>query len=499
MSKESCNICCDVYNKSTRDKICCNYCDFASCRTCCETYILSETIPKCMSPSCAKEWSKKFIRDKFTNTFINGKLKEHVENILFDQEKALLPATQPIVEEEIRKEKIKKEIREMDNLIQDLARQRKKLEHNLYNGKIPTRDASNFVRSCPADGCRGFLNNQWKCGICEQWSCPQCHELKGPNRDCEHTCDPNSVETAKLLDKETKPCPKCQSKIFKVSGCDQMWCTQCHTAFSWRTGAIEKNIHNPHYYEWQRKNGGLERAADDIECGRELDHRTSDAIYQLIRTKHKDLLLPASLTTKYNNYDSRIDRITNIIRNTIHLIRHELPQYRTDYVIKNQALRIQYLRNLISENEFKNTIQKNDKKNRKNNEIAQVIQLVNTAVTDIVFRFIDHLKKSSANKYDFAMMNEFDEIIKYCNEIFKDISYTYNSVCYSFDERMNMITIKKEVKKRASNKNVKKSGNSDSDSDSSSESESEYEIDADKKMKIITEKLSIFKMDIFKK
>jgi hypothetical protein len=70
-----------------------------------------------MNPSCAKEWSRKYIRVKFTNVFINTKYKEHLEGVLFDQERALLPATQPLAEEEIRKEKVKKEINEVDKKI----------------------------------------------------------------------------------------------------------------------------------------------------------------------------------------------------------------------------------------------------------------------------------------------------------------------------------------------------------------------------------------------
>jgi septal ring factor EnvC (AmiA/AmiB activator) len=132
ISKETCNICCDTYNKSTREKVCCGYCEFAACRTCCETYILSESIPKCMNTTCAKEWSRKFIREKFTNVFINTKYKEHLESVLFDQEKALLPATQPIVEEKIRKEKIRKEMNDLDKLIHDLQRQRRILEIGIY-------------------------------------------------------------------------------------------------------------------------------------------------------------------------------------------------------------------------------------------------------------------------------------------------------------------------------------------------------------------------------
>lgn len=453
MSKECCNICCDTYNKSTRDKICCGYCEFAACRTCCETYILSETIPKCMNPPCAKEWSRKFIRANFTDVFINTKFKGHLESVLFDQEKALLPASQLIVEERIRKEKVRKQMGDLDLLIQDLYVQKRALERTLYTAgdEGASKKVSNYVRACPADGCRGFLSSQWKCGICEQWSCPQCHELKGSDRDCEHNCDPNNVETAKLLDKDTKPCPKCQTKIFKISGCDQIWCTQCHTAFSWKTGALEKNIHNPHYYEWQRRNGGAPRAAGDIECGRELSHHTMDTIWQLIKNKHTDLIDKTRTNFKgnYAFYLPAVDRLVDIIRHNIHNIRYEIHQYQTDYVVRNQDLRVQYLCNEISEEWFKLQIQRNDKKNRKNNEIAQVIQLSHTAATDIVYRILDDLKKSEPNQHNLdGLLTEFDEIIRYCNEIFKEVGFAYNSVQYGFDDKFHMASVVKEKKLR---------------------------------------------------
>ena len=71
----SCNICCEVYNKSSRAKICCPYCEYVACRTCCETYLLSESIAKCMNTGCAKEWHRKFLKETFTNTFLNTKYK----------------------------------------------------------------------------------------------------------------------------------------------------------------------------------------------------------------------------------------------------------------------------------------------------------------------------------------------------------------------------------------------------------------------------------------
>ena len=462
MAKESCNICCDNYNKSTREKICCGYCDFSACRTCCETYILSENIPKCMNTTCSKEWSRKFIREKFTSVFINTKFKNHLEGILFEQEKALMPATQPIIEEKIRKDYIRKEMSVLDNLIQDLYVQKRQLERNLYTNMTDTSEKkiSNYVRACSGEGCRGFLSTQWKCGICEQWTCPDCHELKGPNRDCEHTCNPDLVETAKLLAKDTKPCPKCQSKIFKIDGCDQMWCTQCHTAFSWKTGAIQTNIHNPHYYEWQRKNGGLARAAGDVECGQELSHYTLDNIKNaIVRGKHirfiKNFGNNASIIDfeKYewdmrnHNFINEVVKLQEIIRMIIHNTRAELPQFRTNYLERNQELRVQYLLNEIDEDVFKILVQRNDKKHRKNNEICQVIQVSITAVTDIVFRIIDNLKNSAPGEDNFdELVSEFNGVREYCNEIFKEIAFAYGCVQYGFNNEFTFRTIEKEKK-----------------------------------------------------
>ena len=263
--------------------------------------------------------------------------------------------------------------------------------NNPNNSESYVKSVSRFVRQCPAYGCRGFLSTQWKCGICEQWSCPQCHEVKGLNKDCEHECDPNSVETAKLLAKDSKPCPKCQSLIFKISGCDQIWCTQCHTAFSWKTGALENKIHNPHFYEWQRKNGTLARDPGDIECGRELDHNISVKLKNIWK-KHTDLFTPSTTYRFAYTYGPSIEKVLNITQHTIHNIRVELPRFQIDYVRKNQDLRIKYLNNEINEVTFKALIQRNDKKHKKNTEIAQVIQLCTTTVTDIVYRIIDDLK-----------------------------------------------------------------------------------------------------------
>jgi len=821
-----------------------------------------------MKPECAKEWSRKFLRENFTNVFLITKYKEHLEDVLFDQEKALLPATQPLVEERIARRGLEKQIRDLTLLIDDLYKQKRDLERQIHHGIVSVseeKERARFVRQCPANGCRGFLSTQWKCGICEQWSCPECHELKGPNRDCAHTCDPNNVETAKLLAKDSKPCPKCQSLIFKIDGCfasdtpvllwdgtvkmsqniqvgdilvgddgekrtvenlisgedelfrikhgngndnsyivnskhtlvlkfcgeksiiwfqtinswkicwfdrtekrtrtkqfkvnndcdketakinaekylqdlnldevilltvedylkldkwtkknllgfksshginyceqdieldpyllgiwlgdgthceptiasndaeireyisnwcsannselvqeakytlrirkkgysfgkeniygekyknmpeycertnpftnllkkynlirnkhipqqylmnsrenrlkllagiidtdghvpkeyngkrvviiqsneklskqiinlayslgfvvnytirerknvsifgtepkdyknqfvinisgeklhemptilprkkcsssnynkdyfryrievlpigkgnyygwsvnsnnrfllndftvvkncDQIWCTQCHIAFSWKTGKLEHHIHNPHFYEWQRKNGGgaAPRNPGDIECGRELNHIVVARIQELAK-KHSDLYKGEQRKLNaywpVHSYSGKIERFVDIIRNCVHNTRIELPNFQTDYVIRNQDLRIKYLEGSISEYDFKTMIQRNDKKTKKNTEISQVLHLANTAVTDIVFRLVDNLDKSNNGLHDIdSFLREIDEITKYCNEIFKDIAFTYSIVRYGFNEFFNFVTLPREKK-----------------------------------------------------
>jgi hypothetical protein len=101
-----------------------------------------------------------------------------------------------------------------------------------------------------------------------------------------------------------------------------------------------------------------------------------------------------------------------------------------DYFLKNQNLRILYLENKITEEELKINIQRNDKKTKKNTEIAQVLQLCNITFTDIVYRLMDNLtyEKHSLPVFE----KEIQEIINYCNNILKDISFTYNCVQYSF-------------------------------------------------------------------
>lgn len=421
-----CQICDEKLNKSSHILIECLYCKFEACRKCCETYTTNEPIVKCMNPQCGREWTRKFIRDVFTLVFINGPLKQHREQLLFDQERALLPATQPIIESKIACAKIDVEAQEIERQIRILRRKLIELIRKKDSLKInPTQNTERirFVRGCPDEDCRGFLSSQWKCGICEKWTCPDCHVIKGFTRDAEHTCNPDDVATATLLANDTKSCPKCSTSIFKIDGCDQMWCTQCHTAFSWRTGTIQNNIHNPHYYEWLRRtnNGEAPRNRDDIPCGRELNHHLSESITRCLRLYHE----------KASNYRDCVSKCTHIIRYTIHLIHNEQPTLE-NYQRRNENLRVQYLMKEITEEFMKDQLQRDNKRYNKNREIADIYQIVSNTVTDIMYRFLDYLKNDASRVYstnnllNTDILLEINTIVDYANECLYDVSRTYS-------------------------------------------------------------------------
>jgi hypothetical protein len=210
--KKSCDICCS--NRTTFIK--CPYCPFESCSDCSQKYLLDNIVSKCMS--CSKQWSYEFIQNNFSVTFVNTKYKKHREDILLNKEKSLLPNTQLILEKKKKEKEIQAELeklREREEFLKmKLHRLQRQSTSDVYIGR------KNKIHNCIQKDCRGFLteNNTpiMTCGVCSIKVCKDCRE---PRRDDEHKCDPNIVENVKAIEKECKPCPKCSSMIYFVSGC----------------------------------------------------------------------------------------------------------------------------------------------------------------------------------------------------------------------------------------------------------------------------------------
>ena len=300
---KECNICYDIMNKSTRLEINCPSCEYSCCRRCIRTYLMGTT-SAANCPSCNKVWERDFTQKAMGITFYNNEYKNHRKNLIFETEKARFPETMPAVRAHIETKELHEENRKID-IERALLRQKiHELENKLYSNRTKIHrlrtgeskvQAQKFIKKCPADGCEGFLSTAWKCGVCSLWVCPHCEQEKGYEKDAEHTCDPNILASAQAIKKETKSCPKCAVPIFKIDGCDQMWCTACQVAFSWRTGRIVNGvIHNPHYYEFQRTHGNnIIRNPGAVVCG-------GLPGYMMVRDRNRALLRKIGIFTREN-------------------------------------------------------------------------------------------------------------------------------------------------------------------------------------------------------
>jgi hypothetical protein len=250
------------------------------------------------------------------------------------------------------------------------------LKMNLSQSPAYTAPKPRFIRACPAEGCRGFLTEDWFCPMCQKLTCSRCQEIKGE----EHKCVPENVETAKLLKQDTKPCPGCASMIFKIEGCDQMFCTQCGTAFSWRTGVKETGvIHNPHFYEYQRR-----REAQAAQAQAEVPT-------QLCVDYNARSRAIADACVYLNETDSRyplMDELRTINTSYLHNREVALRYYDIQPPV-NLDLRLKFLKKEFDETKFKDLLQRRDKDYNKRKDYHGVLSTYLSAQSDILKRAED--------------------------------------------------------------------------------------------------------------
>ena len=446
--ENTCLICAEDFNDSKRVPITCEFCEFIACSTCCKRYILDQETSICMNTDCQKEWTRKFVVNTFPKTWVSKSWKDMNAKVGVDKEKALFPATMGVIAEQKAKDALKDDIAQIQRQVNVLNARKWNIESQLRNGgDVVTEKTVSNGRRCPDENCRGYLSTQWKCGLCEKWACNECHVIKGDTRDAEHTCDPDTLATAQMLSKDTKPCPKCSTPIHKIAGCDQMWCTQCHTGFSWRRGTIENRVHNPHYYEWQRQNNGgrAPRNVGDFECGRDIaEYSTTRNI--TIGFNRLKLLINGLPTDASTSLLVNKEGILNIIRNTVHL--HEVcgPRFRVNNEDVNQDARVKFITKEYDDKKFASIIHKNNKAIAKKQDIFNVIQLQHQGVTDIVFRMIEVLSPinniNTSTTKDLAsicrpavhainaLFKEIQTLSEYSNNLLREHSKTYQCKCW---------------------------------------------------------------------
>jgi hypothetical protein len=257
-----------------------------------------------------------------------------------------------------------------------------------HNDKHGATSRNVFFMACPGKDCRGRLSTGYKCGLCEHRFCPDCHNDVGDTRgstsgSATHTCNEDDKKTVALLKENTKPCPKCHEGIFKVSGCDQMWCTQCHTCFSWQTGKILNGVvHNPHFYAWQRAQHGGEAPRVPGDNGDNGDNPCGGQgvlpPFHVVMERIDDVVL-----YKHRQYLERSHRLaTHLLCTVINSLRRSLEEDTQEY---RRKWGVEYLRARISKEEWANKLYFAARRQERKQRILLLMEMV-VGTTGDIFR-----------------------------------------------------------------------------------------------------------------
>jgi hypothetical protein len=430
---DTCAVCCQEFTRVVRTVIDCPYCDFKACTQCVRTYLL-DTLndPHCMS--CKGEWNPEFVDEHLSASFRTGPLAKRRRDILLEREKARLPDTVEAAQREKQKRALQQQLREVTSHVRELRNQlqnamnlRGELAANIWNMDRPPGNSGaspverrQFVRACPADGCRGFLTQQWRCELCAAKVCSKCHEIKADDSEEQHVCKPEHVATAELLAKDSKPCPSCAAMIFKIDGCDQMWCLACKTAFSWRTLRIEasNNIHNPEYYRWMReRREHIPRNPQDVRGGGCGDaglflYPRMNVVSRTLRERGiwRDIFFEISRTLTHIRHVPMATLNRNLRRNA-------------DDNDPNQDLRVRYLLNEIDEQGWKKALLIREKKREREKTVAQVYDMLVQAGTDILARASEAREAGEVDR----LVEEADQLRLYYNGSCERIRKRFNT------------------------------------------------------------------------
>jgi len=496
-----CSICCEKFNKSNLKPVTCGFCvNFTACLACVKRYLL-ETTQSAHCMNCKHEWSRVTLVENIPKTFISIEYKKRRQELILEMEKSMMPATQPYVEIEIERNKIHELTKEIQRL------RYKKYSINSYSDlfleyelecmrkehyiKCIIRDIrdktavlnghgtgirdnrAQFIRKCPVEGCKGFLSTGWKCGICKTKVCAKCHEIKkigsvleekeGEERKEEeqkeeeeeegergHVCDPNNVETAKLLKNDTKACPKCATMIFKIDGCDQMFCTQCHTAFSWNTMQIETRIiHNPHYFQYLRDQAnGREIARNPLDnpCAEILPDGEAFNMEMIhyISAQLNDL---ASFNVSKTETEQTMVRIRKVVEKEMQLCNHIVVYHyeRNVPINANRDIRIQYMMNLMTEDKYKQILQVREKQLEKTREFEMIFRTYVTAARDIILNYVNSSTREERNARRLEVYLELQNLRYYINDCFAKLQSVFGCKVWQITEKTNTFEISRQT------------------------------------------------------
>jgi hypothetical protein len=427
---------CDICATEKYEKLFVNCkCNISSCIECVKTFLLSDKDinPKCMN--CKSSWTFDFIRDILGKNF-DDKYREYRCKIIMERERSLLPQAQEKVTLNIKMKNLENNVKDINKLLLKYKLKKTKKSDELDNLKVvysetadknqkkeikeqinkkevevktiksnvlelnklktqvwdkqyelrigkknPEEKSIGFQGHCPHDNCRGYLDKTGLCGICEKKACKSCKQ-----KIHDGDCDKDILETIKMLAKDTKNCPSCNIPISKISGCDQMYCVSCHTAFSWESGKIETGrIHNPHYYEYMRNNNIQVREAGDVRCGGAVNFNHINDIFRNISDVDRKTF--------------ECDKVYSIIQNSYRFSGHVrgvllISTYNyNNGGLDNEDLRIRYLSEAgFTEKKWLFNLKKREKAREKKNVLHGIYRMFADIVDELHANILEKFK-----------------------------------------------------------------------------------------------------------
>jgi hypothetical protein len=444
---DSCPVCLEVYTTSVRRAISCPHCTNSACVKCHQTYLLqSAKDPHCLQ--CMKLWNRTFLQEHFSKSFINDDYAKRRAEILWSREESFIPELQtkalnikkseefeeheikPLIEVSgklfLKKREIEETLRNIQNEIWNKTNERDRIKLGLDSKDELTneKERMKFKRKCTVPDCPGWLSSAWKCGLCENFTCPDCYAIKGKEKNCEHTCKPEDVETVKLLKENVKPCPKCGEGVEKNGGCNVMFCTSCHTGFEWTNGKILQNaqIHNPHYFEWLAQNGDNQQQNEGAEgpcAGRIGPH-----LINRVGTSYRGIF-------------------GKIVRTIMHV--EDIEYNRYSFHLNNQNnedLMIEYLLKRKAKEDIKRTIQNRERRVEREKSIRDALEtfvLVGSEQVRSIVASPDTIVKG---------MEDLDKLRGFVNETLTNIGKLYGCKVPWFDGWEKITTVDPPKKSR---------------------------------------------------
>lgn len=405
-----CPICIDTFTQ--RGCVSCPFCQYSTCKKCAETYMFSTMDDAaCMNPECQRRWDREVLLRLFSSQFVNQRYKKHREDVLLDRERSMLTATLPYVELERQRRVAAKKATELTKQRQQLRCEIDRITHELFrcqriinqvepsegSGESSCRRA--FLQRCTHGTCTGWLNSSYRCTVCERYTCPKCLAALGCTNKAEvaHECREEDVASVAMIKTDSTPCPQCGVRVFRVSGCNAMWCTQCRCSFDYRTGKkVNGVIHNPHYFEFMRDQGTSGRQMGDVPCG------GCPSIHELATAKAPTFYF-------------------SVLRFVRHVEHDEMPRYAQNDT-DNRRYRVMFMLNDITEQEFKGKIQRQEKLHSKRTDIVMVFEMLVHTISEELRQFVVRTKTESETTH------AIQTLIEYANKAFQAVSARYGQV-----------------------------------------------------------------------